>query len=39
MFKDQPELRKQGVVGSNSHVTVGAMSSDEWLRLHDAARL
>jgi hypothetical protein len=38
MFQDQPELRGEEL-GDNGHVAVGEMSAEEWLRLHDIARL
>ena len=38
MFQDQPELRGP-TIGDNEHVEVGSMSAEQWLRLHDAARL
>ena len=38
MFQDQPQLRGK-TLGDNSHIQVGTMSAEEWLRLHDVARL
>ena len=38
MFQDQPELRGE-TIGDNSHVAAGGMSGEEWLALHDQARL
>jgi hypothetical protein len=38
MFQDQPELRGEEL-GDNGHVAVGEMSAEEWLRLHEPARL